>query len=96
MPSEKRCNVEWHYVLPGEQVFDDWGDKGASIRDMLEYAKLRPVDERVQVRFAFECINQTGRCDKRPRVSWPVGARSAKEEVIVGAGLLLDDDTIRR
>jgi hypothetical protein len=44
---------EWHYVLLGEQVFYDWRDKGASIRDMLEYAKLRPIDERVQAQFSF-------------------------------------------
>ncbi len=28
-------------------------DKGASVRDVLDYAKLRLVDERVQVQFAF-------------------------------------------
>jgi type III restriction enzyme len=50
---EQRSNAEWHYVLLGEQVFYEWRDKGASIRDMLEYAKLRPVDERVQAAFAF-------------------------------------------
>ena len=50
---EQRGNAEWHYVLLGEQVFYEWRDKGASIRDMLEYAKLRPVDERVQAAFAF-------------------------------------------
>jgi len=50
---EQRSKAEWHYVLLGEQVFYDWRDKGASIRDMLEYARLRPVDERVQATFAF-------------------------------------------
>ncbi len=50
---EQRGHAEWHYVLLGEQVFYDWRDKRASIRDMLEYAKLRPVDERVQAQFAF-------------------------------------------
>jgi type III restriction enzyme len=50
---EQRSNAEWHYVLLGEQVFYDWRGKGASIRDMLEYAKLRSVDERVQAQFAF-------------------------------------------
>ncbi|MGH9865778.1 MAG: hypothetical protein ACRD4H_10235 [Candidatus Acidiferrales bacterium] len=42
---EQRSNAEWNYVLLGEQVFYEWRDKGASIRDMLEYAKLRPIDE---------------------------------------------------
>ncbi len=50
---EQRGNAEWHYVLLGEGVFYEWRDKGASIKDMLEYAKLRPVDERVQSAFAF-------------------------------------------
>jgi type III restriction enzyme len=53
LPPQQRRDAEWHYVLLGEQVFYDWRDKGASIRDILEYAKLRPVDERVQARFAF-------------------------------------------
>lgn len=50
---EQRSNAEWHYVLLGEDVFYEWRDKGASIRDMLDYAKLRPVDERVQATFTF-------------------------------------------
>ena len=50
---EQRGNAEWHYVLLGEQVFYDWREKGASIREVLEFAKLRPVDERVQATFSF-------------------------------------------
>jgi type III restriction enzyme len=50
---EQRSNAEWHYVLLGEDVFYEWRDKGASIRGMLDYAKLRPVDERVQATFTF-------------------------------------------
>jgi type III restriction enzyme len=50
---EQRGNAEWHYVLLGEQVFYDWREKGASIREVLEFAKLRPVDERVQAMFSF-------------------------------------------
>ncbi|UJP00084.1 MAG: DEAD/DEAH box helicase family protein [Nitrosomonas sp.] len=50
---EQRSNAEWHYVLLGEDVFYEWRDKGASIRDMLDYAKLRPVDERMQATFTF-------------------------------------------
>jgi type III restriction enzyme len=49
----QRGNAEWHYVLLGEGVFYNWRDKGASVRDVLDYAKLRPVDERVQAKFAF-------------------------------------------
>lgn len=50
---EQRGKAKWHYVLLGEDVFYEWRDKGASIRDMLDYAKLRPVDERIQAKFAF-------------------------------------------
>lgn len=50
---EQRSNTEWHYVLLSEDVFYEWRDKGASIRDMLEFARLRPIDERVQAQFAF-------------------------------------------
>jgi type III restriction enzyme len=50
---EQRGNAEWHYVLLGEQVFYDWREKGASIREVLDFAKLRPVDERVQAVFSF-------------------------------------------
>jgi type III restriction enzyme len=50
---EQRGNAEWHYVLLGEGVFYNWRDKGASIRDTLDYAKLRSIDERVQAKFAF-------------------------------------------
>lgn len=50
---EQRSHAEWHYVLLGEQVFYEWRDKGASVREMIDYAKLRTVDERVQAKFAF-------------------------------------------
>jgi type III restriction enzyme len=49
----QRSDAEWHYVLLGEQVFYDWRDRGASILEVLNFAKLRPVDERVQAQFAF-------------------------------------------
>jgi type III restriction enzyme len=49
----QRSEAEWHYALLGEQIFYDWRDKGASIKEMLEYAKLRPIDDRSQGRFAF-------------------------------------------
>jgi type III restriction enzyme len=46
-------NAEWYYVLLAEDVFYEWRDEGASIRDMLEFARLRPVDERIQAKFVF-------------------------------------------
>jgi type III restriction enzyme len=49
----QRGNAEWHYVLLAEDVFYEWRDKGTSIRDILEFARLRPIDERVQAQFAF-------------------------------------------
>ena len=52
LSSEQRSNAEWHYVLLGEDVFYEWRKKGASICETLEYARLRPVDERVQAAFA--------------------------------------------
>ena len=53
LSSEQRRNAEWHYVLLGEAVFYLWRDKGASLKETLDYAKLRPIDERVQSQFAF-------------------------------------------
>jgi type III restriction enzyme len=53
LPPQQRSSAEWRYVLLGEQVFYDWRDKGASIREMLEFAALRPIEERVQAQFAF-------------------------------------------
>jgi type III restriction enzyme len=49
----QRGNAVWHYVLLAEDVFYEWCDKGTSIHDMLEFARLRPTDERVQAQFAF-------------------------------------------
>ena len=53
LTTEQRGGAEWQYVLLGEQTFYDWRDKGASVKDMMEYAKLRPVNERVQASFVF-------------------------------------------
>lgn len=41
----QRSGAMWHYVLLGEEVFYDWRDKGASLFDLLNFAKLRSVDE---------------------------------------------------
>jgi type III restriction enzyme len=50
---EHRSGLEWHYVLLGEESFYGWRDKGGSIADLLAYAKLRPVADSTQARFAF-------------------------------------------
>ncbi|TFZ54921.1 restriction endonuclease subunit R [Methylorubrum sp. Q1] len=50
---EQRSEVDWYYVLLGEQTFYSWRDKGGSIADLLAYAKLQPVEERAQTKFVF-------------------------------------------
>lgn len=50
---EHRGNAEWHYVLLGEATFYSWRDKGGSIAELLAYAKLRPVEDKAQAKFAF-------------------------------------------
>lgn len=48
-----RGSSTWSYVLLGEDVFYDWRDKGASIAELLDYARLRPIDDRMQGELAF-------------------------------------------
>jgi len=50
---EHRNDAEWHYVLLGEETFYSWRDKGGSIADLLAYARLRPVENKGQAKFAF-------------------------------------------
>lgn len=50
---EHRSETEWHYVLLGEAAFYGWRDKGGSIAELLDFARLRPVDEKPQPKFAF-------------------------------------------
>lgn len=53
LASELRSEADWHYVLLGEDMFYNWRDKGASIAEMLAFARLRPVSDSGQSRFAF-------------------------------------------
>ena len=53
LPTEHRGDAEWHYVLLGEDTFYGWRDKGGSVADLLAYARLRPVEDKGQARFAF-------------------------------------------
>ena len=53
LAAEHRSEVEWHYVLLGEDNFYGWRDKGGSMADLLAYAKLRPAEDRGQAKFAF-------------------------------------------
>lgn len=53
LPAEQRGGADWHYVLLGESTFYGWRDKGGSIGELLAYARLRPVEDRGQAKFAF-------------------------------------------
>jgi type III restriction enzyme len=50
---EHRSNFEWFYVLLSEDAFYGWRDKGGSIAELMAYARLRPVGDRGQAKFAF-------------------------------------------
>lgn len=53
LPADARSDMSWHYVLLGQDTFYGWRDKGGSIADLLSFAKLRPVEDRGQAKFAF-------------------------------------------
>ncbi|TSC54327.1 MAG: type III restriction-modification enzyme,helicase subunit, partial [Parcubacteria group bacterium LiPW_30] len=42
LPPEKRDQATWNYVLLGEAFFEDWKKRGATVEEILEFAKLRP------------------------------------------------------
>ncbi|WBU27744.1 DEAD/DEAH box helicase family protein [Rhodopseudomonas palustris] len=50
---EHRSGIEWHYVLLGETSFYGWRDRGGSIGELLAFARLRPVEDKGQAKFAF-------------------------------------------
>lgn len=41
LPEEKRSGREWHYVLIGEALFYEFRSKGASLAEILDFARLR-------------------------------------------------------
>jgi type III restriction enzyme len=52
---EQRSGLPWHYVLLGEDAFYEWRDKGAHLSELLEFARLRPLDEqRLQGKLTLE------------------------------------------
>lgn len=53
LATEHRSDAEWHYVLLGEDAFYGWRDKGGSMAELFAYAKLRPVENKGQAKFAF-------------------------------------------
>ncbi|MDD5029191.1 MAG: DEAD/DEAH box helicase family protein [Rhodoferax sp.] len=45
MPPEHRSGLPWHYVLLAENVVYEWQAKGARLAELLDYAKLRPLNQ---------------------------------------------------
>jgi type III restriction enzyme len=45
LPADKRMDLDWHYALVGEDFFYNWRDKGASMADILEQARVRPIEQ---------------------------------------------------
>ncbi|MDP4301732.1 DEAD/DEAH box helicase family protein [Leptothrix discophora] len=43
LPEADRDGRPWHYVLLGEDVMADWQAKGATLAQLLRFARLRPV-----------------------------------------------------
>lgn len=41
LPVEDRSNLNWHYVLLGENVFFEWRDKGALLSGLCDFARIR-------------------------------------------------------
>jgi len=48
LPTEKRAEREWHYVLLSEATFYEWRDKNARMAEMLDFARLREQAGAVQ------------------------------------------------
>jgi type III restriction enzyme len=42
LPSEERAGREWHYALIGEALFHEFRSKGASLEEVMNFARLRP------------------------------------------------------
>jgi type III restriction enzyme len=42
LPEAARNNRQWYYALIGEQLFYDFRSKGASLEEVLNFARLRP------------------------------------------------------
>jgi type III restriction enzyme len=45
LPPEHRNGLPWHYVLLAENVVYEWQGKGAHLAELLDYARLRPLNE---------------------------------------------------
>jgi type III restriction enzyme len=47
---EERSERPWNYVLLSEDAFYRWRDGGGSVKEMLEFARLRSQGEKGQQR----------------------------------------------
>ncbi|HRK79171.1 MAG TPA: DEAD/DEAH box helicase family protein [Thiobacillus sp.] len=45
LPPEQRDGLPWHYVLLGESQFRDWRSKGARLGELLDFARVRPLND---------------------------------------------------
>ncbi len=45
LPPEQRDGLPWHYVLLGETLFRDWRGKGARLGELLDFARVRPLND---------------------------------------------------
>ncbi len=41
LPEALRSGATWHYALVGERLFDEWRTKGATLVDLLNFARIR-------------------------------------------------------
>ncbi|MBZ9540226.1 DEAD/DEAH box helicase family protein [Modicisalibacter tunisiensis] len=47
LPAENRQTLPWFYVLLGESVFYEWKSKGASLDELLRFAKEQPIESAI-------------------------------------------------
>lgn len=45
LPPEQRDGLPWHYVLLGEALFRDWRSKSARLGELLDFARVRPLND---------------------------------------------------
>lgn len=45
LPPEQRDGLPWHYVLLGQMLFQDWRSKNARLGELLEFARVRPLND---------------------------------------------------
>ncbi len=43
LPADERSSLDWHYALLGESTFYEWRQKWASLSELCDYARIRPL-----------------------------------------------------